>query len=81
MEIVQFVSAKPYLNLPDVEFNKVFYCVHGNKEVVVECSEELKTRLKELPCDYFIPRLKDIKKFLDEQGIPYTENIKGTLTL
>ena len=51
-EIVRFVSAKPYLNVSDEIFNKLFFCLQGRKEVVVLCSEELKNVLKNLPSDY-----------------------------
>jgi len=34
-EIVEFVSAKPYLNVSDEEFMKIFFCLQGRKEVVV----------------------------------------------
>jgi|LakMenE18May11ns_1017448.scaffolds.fasta_scaffold7569193_1 hypothetical protein len=77
-EIVQFVSAKPYLNCSDEEFNKVFFCLHGRKEVVVECSSELKEILKNLPSDYLQPRLIDIKDYLNKNGIGYIENFKNT---
>ena len=45
-EIVKFVSAKPYLNVSDDIFNKLFFCLHNRKEVVVLCSDELKNILK-----------------------------------
>lgn len=74
-ETVRFVSARPYVqkNLP-VDF----FCLHGRKEVVVLCSPELTKTLKELPSDYVQPRLVDIKKYLDDNGYPYTENFKNT---
>jgi hypothetical protein len=78
METVKFVSAKPYLNAPDEVFNKVFFCLQGRKEVVIECSDELKETLKNLPSDYLQPRLKDIKEYLNTQGIPFVEDYKGT---
>lgn len=78
---VQFVSAKPYLNVPDDEFNKLLYCVSGRREVVVLCDDELKETLRNLPSDYFIPRLKDFKTYLKSKGIEWTEDFKGTTTL
>ncbi len=76
--MVQFVSAKPYLNVSDEEFQKIFFCLHGRKEVVVLCEDELKKKLKQLPSYFLQPRLNDIKKYLDENKIPYTENFKNT---
>jgi hypothetical protein len=82
MEVVKFVSAKPYLNSPDDIFDRLFFCLHGKKELVVECSDELKKVLKDLPTDYFQPRLKDIKAYLDKQGIKYViEDLKSTTTI
>lgn len=81
METVKFVSARPYLNAPDEIFNKLFFCLQGRKEVAVECSDELKQTLKNLPSDYFQPRLKDIKEYLTSQGIPFIEDYKGTTTV
>jgi len=75
-EVVNFVSAKPYLNSPNV-----FFCLQGRKEVVVECSPKLKDILQNLPSEYLQPRLKDIKKYLDDNGYTYTENYKGTTTV
>lgn len=63
-EIIQFVSAKPYLNLPDEEFYKVFFCLHGRREVVVLCSDGLKETLRNLSSDYLQPKLTDIKAYL-----------------
>lgn len=77
-EVVNFVSAKPYLNVSDEEFDKLFFCLHGRKEVVVLCSSELKEKLKNLPSDYLQPRLIDIKKYLNNIGIEYTENFSNT---
>ena len=77
-EIVKFVSAKPYLNVSDEVFNKLFFCLHGRKEVVVLCSEELKCILKNLPSDYLQPRLIDIKKYLDSVGVKYVEDFSNT---
>jgi hypothetical protein len=76
-EIVKFVSAKSYLNtqLP----KGLFFCLSGRKEVVVLCSDELKETLRELPSEYLQPRLKDIKAYLDKQGIKHvTEDLKNT---
>ena len=77
-EIVKFVSARPYLNVSDEEFNKIFFCLQGRKEVVVLCSEELKEILRNLPSEYCQPRLIDIKKYLDSVGIEYVEDYSGT---
>jgi len=77
-EVVKFVSAKPYLNVSDDVFNKLFFCLHGRKEVVVLCSNELIEKLKNLKSDYLQPRLKDIKKYLNEQGIEYLEDFSDT---
>ena len=76
--MVEFVSAKPYLNCSQEEFNKIYFCLHGRKEVVILCSDELKQILSSLPSDYLQPRLKDIKKYLDSNNIKYTENFKNT---
>lgn len=73
-EIVKFVSSIPYLVISDEAFAKVFFCVHGRKEVVVECSEELKEILRNLPSDYLQPRLVDMRNYLDKVGIKYIEN-------
>lgn len=81
MRTVQFVSAKPYLNVPDSEFDKLLYCMSGRREVVVLCDEELKDTLRSLPSDYYIPRLKDFKDYLKANGIEWTENLKGTTTV
>lgn len=77
-EIVKFVSAKPYLNASNEVFNKIFFCLHGKKEVVVECSEELKYTLKNLPSEYLQPRLVDIKAYLNTNSIKYEENFANT---
>lgn len=92
-EIVNFVSAKPIAEMvvskcgtymekvnlmSDEEFKNIFFCLHGRKEVVIECSNELKEILRNLPSDYLQPRLKDIKKYLDSIEIKYIENFKGT---
>jgi len=77
-EIVKFVSAKPYLNVSHEVFAQMFYCLHGRKEVVVLCSDELKDTLKNLPCEYLLPRLVDIKKYLDSIGVTYIEDFKNT---
>ena len=77
-EIVKFVSAKPYLNASNDVFNKLFFCLHGRKEVVVLCSSELKNILKNLPSDYLQPRLIDIKNYLDKNEIEYTEDFSNT---
>lgn len=77
-EIVKFVSAKPYLNVSDEEFNKLFFCLHGRKEVVVLCSSELKETLKSLPSNYLQPRLTDIKIYLNSVGIEYIEDFSNT---
>ena len=81
MEVVQFVSAKPYLNVSDEIFNNLFFCLHGRREVVVLCSYELKEKLRNLPSDYTQPRLKDIKEYLDKNGYEYLENFKNTTTI
>lgn len=78
---VQFASAKPYLNVSDEEFNKLFFCLHGRREVVVLCDKELKETLKNLPSDYLQPRLKDIKAYLDTNNIPYIEDFTNTTTV
>ena len=80
-EIVKFVSTKPYLNVSDEEFDKIFFCLQGRKEVVVLCSDELLEEIKNLPSDYLQPRLKDIKKYLDKQGIKYVEDYSNTTTV
>ncbi len=80
-EVVRFVSAKPYLNVSDEEFNKLFFCLHGRKEVVVLCSTELKEILKNLPSDYLQPRLIDIKNYLNNAGITYIEDFSNTTTV
>lgn len=80
-EIVKFVSAKPYLDIPDEDFKKIFFCLHGRKEVVVECSSELKEILRNLPSDFLQPRLGDIRKYLDKAGINYIEAFSNTTTL
>lgn len=71
METVRFVSAKPYLNLPNEEFDKIFFCLKGRKEVVILCSSELKNILKDLPSNYVQPQFKDIVKYLNDNEIPY----------
>lgn len=81
MEIVKFVSAKPYLNVSDEVFNKLFFCLHGRREVVVICSDELKSTLKNLDSDYLQPRLKDIKSHLDSINISYIEDFTNTTTV
>lgn len=80
-EIVEFVSAKPYLNVSDEVFDKLFFCLHGKKEVVVLCSEQLKHILKNLPSDYLFPRLIDIKAYLNSVGIKYVEDFSKTTTV
>ena len=79
-EIVKFVSAKPYVNLPfDVD---VFYCLQGRKEVVIVCSDELKAELKALPSDSVIGhKLKDIKAYLDSKSISYIEDYTNTTVI
>ena len=82
MEIVRFVSAKPYLNLPDYVINDLLICSHGRKEVVVVSSSKLKKELEELPSDYIQPRLKDITKYLKDKEIEYViEDLTETTTL
>lgn len=61
METVQFVSAKPYLEVSDEEFDKLLYCMNGRKEVIVICSDELKKKLVALPSDWTIPRITEYK--------------------
>lgn len=78
METVRFESTRELMKQRDIDFNKIFFCLHGRKEIVVECSNELKDKLRDLPSEYLQPRLKDIKKYLDSQGIEYAENFKGT---
>lgn len=78
MEVVKFVSAKPYLSISNDEFNKVFFCLHGRREVVVLCSDELKDTLRNLPSDYLQPRLNDIKKHLNSIGVEYIEDFSNT---
>jgi len=79
MEVVKFVSAKPYLNVSDKEFNELFFCLHGRKEVVVVCNSKLKKELRELPSEYIQPRLKDIIQYLNDNNIPYSiENLNNT---
>jgi len=80
-EVVKFVSAKPYLYLPDEKFNKVVFCVYGRKEAVIECSDELKKIIKDLPSGYCIPRYKDIIKWLKENGYEYTIDLTNTTTI
>ena len=80
-EIVKFVSAKPYLNVSDDIFNKLFFCLHNRKEVVVLCSDELKNILKNLPSDYLQPRLIDIKNYLNSIGIEYIEDFSNTTNI
>lgn len=77
-EKVQFVSAKPYLNISDQEFDKLFFVLHGRKEVVVLCSDELKAELEALPHIHILPTLKEVKKHLDGKGIEYSEDFKNT---
>lgn len=77
-EIVKFVSMKPYLN---GNYDDIFFCLHGRKEVVVLCSNELKEILKNLPSDYLQPRLIDIKKYLNSVGISYIEDFSNTTTV
>jgi len=81
MEVVKFVSAKPYLYASDEVFDTLFFCLHGRKEVVVECSDELKQKLRALPSEFFTPRLSDIKKYLDSEGINYSEDFAKTTTI
>lgn len=80
-EVVKFVSAKPYLNVSNEEFNKLFFCLHGRKEVVVLCSGELKDKLKNLPSNYLQPRLIDIKNYLNTIGVQYIEDFSNTTTV
>jgi len=80
-EVVKFVSAKPYINVSDEVFNKLFFCLHGRKEVVVLCSTELKEILKNLPSDYLQPRLIDVKYYLNTVDIPYIEDFSNTKTV
>lgn len=80
-EIVKFVSAKPYLYAPDEVFNKVFFCLHGRKEVAVVCSDKLKSILKDLPSNYLQPRLIDIKSYLTNNNIEFIEDFKNTTTV
>jgi hypothetical protein len=77
-EVVRFVSAKPYLNCSDKLFNSLFFCLHGRKEVVVLCSDELKHILKNLPSNYLQPRLSDIKSYLISNNIKFTEDFTNT---
>jgi hypothetical protein len=70
---VKFVKGKLYLNVSDEEFKKLFFCLHGRKEIVVLCSDELKETLENLPSEYVQPRLVDIKQYLDSVGIKYIE--------
>jgi hypothetical protein len=80
-EVVKFVSAKPYLNVSNEEFDKLFFCLHGRKEVVVLCSSELKDKLKNLPSNYLQPRLIDIKNYLNTIGVQYIEDFSNTTTV
>jgi hypothetical protein len=77
--IVRFVSAKPYLNVSDEEFSKLFFCLHGRREVVVLCDDEtIMKEIKNLPSEYFQPRLNDIKSYLTKNNIKFTEDFKNT---
>lgn len=76
---VKFVASKSYLDMPLID--DILVCTHGRKEIVVECNSELKGKLRNLHSDYFQPRLKDLKKYLSEQGLTYQEDFKNTLTL
>lgn len=80
-EIVQFVSARPYLNVSMEEFNKLFLCYHGRREVVVLCSSEIKKSLDGLEYETNFPKVKEVKKYLDSIGVEYTENFKNTTTI
>ena len=85
-EIVQFVSTKLYftpgpIKSQKTDLSKLFFCLHGRREVVVLCSDKLKETLKNLPSDYFQPRLKDIKQYLISQNIQFIENFKDTTTV
>lgn len=80
-EVVQFVSAKPYLNVPDEEFNKLLWCMKGRKEVIVLCSHELKLKLAAIESEWTIPRISEFKEYLKAHGIPWTEDYKGTTTI
>lgn len=80
-ETVFFVSAKPYVNSPNDIFDKLLFCLHGRKEVVIICSDELKEVLKALPSDYLQPRLVDIKAYLNSVGIEYKEDFTNTTTV
>lgn len=75
---IRFESTKNYLNSTDEEFKKEFFCLHGRKEVMVICEQELKETLRNLDSDYLQPRLKDIKKYLDDNNISYIEDFKNT---
>ena len=66
------------MTVPISELSKILLCLHGRKEVVVECEEPLLTILKNLPSEYLQPRLNDIKKYLDDNSIPYIEDFKST---
>ena len=78
---VKFVSAKPYLNVSVSEFEKLFFCLQGRKEVVVICSDGLRKTLKMLPSDFLQPRLIDIKAYLDSKNIPWIEDFSNTTTV
>jgi len=66
------------LNASDDDFSKIFLCLHGRKEVVVICSEELKNILMNLPSDYFQPKLIDIKNYLKSNNIDFIEDYNNT---
>ena len=73
METVKFVSGYTYIGL-DLSYDEImnlFVCAKGRKEVVVECSDELKEVLRNVS-EYSIPRFKDIEKYLKDNKIPYS---------
>ncbi len=82
--MVKFVSTKfpkggiSILDKLLIEDEDLFFCLHGRKEVVVECDSKLKETLRNLPSEYIQPRLKDIKKYLTDNNIPFIEDFKGT---
>ena len=82
MEKVKFVSAKPYMSVPISELHNVYFCLKGRQEVVVECSESLKEELRALPSEYYIPRMREVIKYLEATGVPYEiGDLKNTTTV
>lgn len=78
-ETIKFVGSKPYVNAPLDEY--LTCSTENGKELVVICSDRIKSLLNQVDTEYFIPMLDEYTSYLDKLGYDYTIDLSNAPNL